>query len=113
MRTEIDLMNPKNRLREGMYGIATIILEDSSQYLTVPTSALAGKSEGGKASVFLVRDGKAHQVPVKIGADDGLRVEIVSGLRPDDSVVLNGGYVADGVHVAPVAAGEAVAKPHS
>jgi RND family efflux transporter MFP subunit len=109
MRTEIDLWNPKNRLREGMYGIATILLQESSGSLTVPTFCLSDKSKGNEGSVFVVRDGKAKLVPVKIGADDGVRVEIVSGLRPEDDVVLNPGLVTDGTPVEPIAAGTSAA----
>jgi RND family efflux transporter MFP subunit len=103
MRTEIDLENPKDRLREGMYGLATIILDPSTQYLTVPTSALTGKTGQGEASVFVIRAGRAHLTPIKIGADDGLRVEVLSNLRPEDEVVLNPTQVTDGVPATAVA----------
>jgi RND family efflux transporter MFP subunit len=102
MRTEVDLPNPKDRLREGMYGITTIILDPSSEHLTVPTASLTGKTGQGEASIFVLRDGRAHLVPVKIGADDGLRVEILSNLGPEDNVILNPGQVADGVPAEPL-----------
>ena len=104
MRTEVDLANPDGKLREGMYGIATIYLEPPSKRLTIPSAALVEKSENGKASVFVVRDGKARQVPVTVGADDAIRVEILSGLSPDDEVILTKGAVSDGTPVAPVRA---------
>ncbi|HMB05724.1 MAG TPA: efflux RND transporter periplasmic adaptor subunit, partial [Isosphaeraceae bacterium] len=99
MRTEIDLPNPDGRLREGMYGIATIILQNNSSHLTVPSSAVTSRSEGGKASVYVVRDGKAHLAPITIGADDGIRVEVLTGLEADDAVVLNSGTASDGMAV--------------
>ncbi|OYV85893.1 MAG: hypothetical protein B7Z73_12700, partial [Planctomycetia bacterium 21-64-5] len=40
MRTEIDLPNPTGRLREGMYGAVTILLEPPTDHLTVPSGAL-------------------------------------------------------------------------
>ena len=43
-----------------------------------------------------------HATQVKTGADDGLRIEIVSGLKPEDQVVLNPGQVTDGVPAEPV-----------
>ncbi len=97
MRTEIWLDNPTDRLREGMYGTATIILDDKSQNLTVPTSCLTGKTGQGEAAVFVFKDGRVHLTPVKIGADDGLRVEIFSGLKPEEDVVRNSGQVTDGI----------------
>ena len=101
MRTEVDLPNDKNLLRNGMYGNVTIWLEKASDALSVPSAALVGESEGGKANLYVVRGGKAHKVAVTIGADDGLHTEIVSGLKPDDDVVVHyRGAIADGIAVA-------------
>jgi hypothetical protein len=36
-----------------------------------------------------VRDGRATLVPVAIGRDFGASVEIVSGLRPSDAIILD------------------------
>lgn len=102
MRTEIDLPNPEGRLREGMYGIATIILNEATESLTVPTCCLTGKSEGGKATVCVLEDGTVKSVPVKIGGDDGLKVEVLSGLKPDANVILSPGLVAPGSPAIPI-----------
>jgi RND family efflux transporter MFP subunit len=103
MRTEIDLPNPDGRLREGMYGVATVILEKNLKNLTVPASAIVDRSDGdsSKAFVYVVRDDKAHKVPVTIGAEDGIRVEIVEGLKEEDRVVLNGRSVSEELAVVP------------
>jgi RND family efflux transporter MFP subunit len=102
MRTEVDLPNPDDRLREGMYGILSIVLDQSAQSLTVPTGCLTGKTGHGKASVFVIRGGRVHQTEVKTGIDNGLRIEILAGLKPEDSVVLDPGLVADGEAAEPV-----------
>jgi HlyD family secretion protein len=97
MRTEIDIPKPSGKLREGMYGTAEITLTPTSDNLSIPSLCLVNVSENGAAFVYVVRDGKAHLVPVKIGADNGLEVEILSGLRPDDEVIANhSGTIADG-----------------
>jgi RND family efflux transporter MFP subunit len=103
MHTEIDLPNPDGRLREGMYGIATVILEKNLKNLTIPVLAVVDRSDGdsSKAFVYVVRDGKAHKVPITIGAEDGIRVEIVEGLKADDMVVLNGRSVSEELAVIP------------
>jgi RND family efflux transporter MFP subunit len=97
MRTEIDLPNPDGKLRRGMYGRVTILLQTGSPTaFTIPSSALAGKSEGTRATVWVVRragadqstNGTAHKIEVKTGADNGLDVEIVGGLNADDLVVV-------------------------
>jgi RND family efflux transporter MFP subunit len=48
----------------------------------------AVKTDQGHAWVFLVQDGKAHQTEVGLGLSDGLSVEIVRGLKPDQVVAL-------------------------
>ena len=37
----------------------------------------------------MVRDGRAELVPIKIGRDYGTEVEVVSGLRPKDAIIVN------------------------
>jgi len=102
MHTEIDLDNPKDKLRPGMYGIAKIILDTPIKSSTLPSSALVGESKDGKADVYVVRQGKAKKVQIVTGADDGLRVEVISGLSPSDEVIVTTGSVAEGFPVAVV-----------
>ena len=100
MRVEIDLPNKERILRDGMYGKVTINLEQSSNGLAVPSSCLTIESESGKASLYVIRDGKAHKVAVSVGDDNGLLTEIRSGLRPGDVVARPlRGSLADGVAV--------------
>jgi len=87
MRIELDLPNPTGKISNGMYGRVTIIL-DKSDLLSVPTSCLVGKSQDGKGSVFVVRNGKALLTPVEIGSDDGLTVSIIKGIVITDDVIL-------------------------
>jgi RND family efflux transporter MFP subunit len=86
MHIEIDLPNPTGKIRNGMFGRVTIILEKSN-LLSVPSSCLVGKFEAGRASVYTVRDGKAVRTPVRYSEDNGIKVGIMSGLKPDDLVV--------------------------
>ena len=41
----------------------------------------------GKGAVYVVRDGKARLVAVKLGSNDGIHVEILDGLAASDEVV--------------------------
>jgi multidrug efflux pump subunit AcrA (membrane-fusion protein) len=36
-----------------------------------------------------VRDGKAILIPIQIGRDYGDTLEVVSGLKPDDQLIVN------------------------
>jgi RND family efflux transporter MFP subunit len=88
MRVEIDLPNPTGKICQGMYGRVTIILEKSANLLSVPSSCLVGPAENGKGKIFIVRGGKAILTSVTIGADNGLRVGILKGLKAGDQVIL-------------------------
>jgi RND family efflux transporter MFP subunit len=105
MRVEIDLPNPDDILRSGMYGRAKIIVEPASENLAVPAASLSyvvGKKTG---NLYVVRDGKAHQLEVKLGTDNGSLVEILSGLQPEDQVIVNATVpLAEGLEVDAAAA---------
>jgi HlyD family secretion protein len=88
MRVEVDLKNTSNELRDGMFGRVTIQLTESTKELSIPSSALLRNGgESQSFSVYVVRNGYAELVPVKIGRDNGIRAEVISGLRPDDLII--------------------------
>lgn len=89
MRVEIDLPNPDGRLREGMYGRASIRLEPIAKRLTIPAGCILDRSDKGQAVVQIVREGKVHRARVQLAAEDGTRVEVASGLRSNDLVILH------------------------
>jgi RND family efflux transporter MFP subunit len=92
LRAEIDVENRDHRLRPGMFARATLDLETRRDALTVPSSALVEAKS--KFFVLVVREGRARRVPVQLGADDGVRAEILSGLGPADQVVRMGAAAA-------------------
>lgn len=99
MHTEIDLENPHDKIRPGMYGIAKIILDAPVKSSTLPAACLVGEAKDGKADVYVVRDGKAKKVQIVIGVDDGLRVDVLSGLSTSDDVIVSTGSVTEGMAV--------------
>ncbi len=101
MRVEIDLDNPNGEIRQGMHGNVKIDLE-TSELPSLPRSCLAAKVVGGKAPVFVVRDGKARQVTVEVGALNSKRVAVTRGLDEKDVVILHPQDVTEGQAVTPV-----------
>jgi multidrug efflux pump subunit AcrA (membrane-fusion protein) len=100
MRAEVDLPNPDDVLRDGMYGTATLHLEPPSSHLRIPSASLIEQDGAGHGAVYVVRDGKAHRVPVLVDKDNGREVEVVSGLTADDEVVVRyNGTIAEGLAV--------------
>jgi len=55
--------------------------------LLLPVNTLLFRSEGLR--VGIVKDGKVALTPVTPGHDFGNQIEIVSGLKPDDQVIIN------------------------
>jgi RND family efflux transporter MFP subunit len=84
---EVDVDNPVGKLLPGAYVFVHLKLPMEVRSVTIPSNTLLFRREG--LQVGLVRNGKAELVPVKIGRDYGGSVEIVSGLTPPDSVILD------------------------
>jgi HlyD family secretion protein len=88
VRVEADIPNPDGTLYPGMYGHASVILEDRPSALTVPATCLVSDPKG--SFVWLVVDGKAHRQGVTTGLNDGKKVEILSGLSGTEEVINSG-----------------------
>ncbi|MBI4717492.1 MAG: efflux RND transporter periplasmic adaptor subunit [Planctomycetes bacterium] len=101
MRTEIDLDNSDGRLMHGMYAQVVVELDERAGALTVPASSLL--TEGKETFVYTVVDNRAARTPVRIGLDDGIRVQITEGLSDASVVVVTGkGLISDGSLLRPV-----------
>jgi RND family efflux transporter MFP subunit len=81
------LDNKDERLRAGQYGEASVRLEDASRRLTVPLAAVSQSS--GQEQVWTIESGTLVRRIVVTGRKDvaGGRVEVLSGLA-DDATVL-------------------------
>jgi multidrug efflux pump subunit AcrA (membrane-fusion protein) len=99
MHVEVDLPNPSGKIRQGMFGKVVILLEKSQNW-SIPTACLSGKTKNGKAFVYVAKSGVARKTPVILGADNGLRVEVLQGLSSQDDIVINPGpRLRDGARV--------------
>jgi HlyD family secretion protein len=74
--------------RVGMTATAAIEVRRATDQLSVPGSALVGRS-GGQA-VFVIDNGKVRLRPVQVAADGEDRVAVASGLREGERVVSRG-----------------------
>src|SRR5262249_10128771 len=87
MRVEIDVPNPGQQLRPGMFGTATLHLRKPAPgAVRLPASCVVA-APGGKRAVYVVRDGKARRAEGQVGHRVGKEVEVLSGLKPADQVV--------------------------
>jgi RND family efflux transporter MFP subunit len=85
--TEVDVDNSAGRLLPGAYVSVHLKLPQVIHSVTVPANALLFRSEGLR--VAAVRNGQAVLLPIAIGRDFGSSIEVVSGLNPSETVVLN------------------------
>ncbi|MSR79371.1 MAG: efflux RND transporter periplasmic adaptor subunit [Gemmataceae bacterium] len=108
LRAEIDVPNPGERLRPGMYVYATL-QGNLPESWVLPTSSLV--KQGENLICFRVVDGKTQKTPVQVGHTDGLSTEILkwqtgpggNWTSPDLSslVCIKGGGIRDGIAVGP------------
>lgn len=87
LMVEVDVDNPNGQLLPGAYVSVHIRLPGKIRSVTVPANTMLFRREGLRVGV--VRDGRVELTPVTIGRDYGSTVEIVSGLRPNDSIVVD------------------------
>jgi len=90
LRTEIDVPNRDGRLFPGSYAQVHFGVNVAAVRLSVPVNTLLFRAEGPRAAV-VGADGKIHLKSVTIGRDYGTEVEILGGLDPSESIVLNPG----------------------
>jgi RND family efflux transporter MFP subunit len=85
---EVEIPNPGNRLKPGMYARVNLTIEQRANALTVPSNALVNID--GKRGVFLAQNNTAAFRGVDIGIEDTARVEVLSGVKDGDRVVTTG-----------------------
>src|SRR5271169_3771602 len=84
---EIDVENPTGTLLTGSYAEVHLAVSTPASTLLIPVNALIFRSEG--LQVAVVSDGKAVLSTVTPGHDFGNQIEIVSGLKPGDKIIIN------------------------
>lgn len=87
----IRLENPGGLLRLGMFLTAQLAVETHANALVVPSQAVY-RDEKGQPRVFRLQGDTAEAASVQLGLETNQRVEILSGLREGETIVLTGGY---------------------
>jgi multidrug efflux pump subunit AcrA (membrane-fusion protein) len=93
---KVELAAPPEGLRSGMSAEVNIVTQRHEGATLVPAAAVAG----GK--LFVVESGRARERAVRTGLHDTRTVEVLEGVRPGERVVVLGGALSDGAHVAAV-----------
>lgn len=89
METEVDVPNPSLLLIPGMYAEVDLQLESKANALSIPVSAV--DLTGTDRQVYRISAGGiVDVVPVKLGLETSTRIELLSGLKEGDLVVVGG-----------------------
>ena len=75
-------------LRPGMFARVAIVYERKLDALQIPRTALLDGD--GPPKVFIVKDGKAAERTVQLGLSNGAYVEVITGLKDGEQVVVVG-----------------------
>ncbi|MGC2767478.1 MAG: efflux RND transporter periplasmic adaptor subunit [Candidatus Acidiferrum sp.] len=86
--TEVDVPNKTGLLLPGGYTQVHLLVHVQGERLAVPVNALLFRSEGLRA-VVIDSNHKVRLQPLDIGRDYGTSLEVLTGLRHDDWIVLN------------------------
>jgi RND family efflux transporter MFP subunit len=84
---EIDVENPTGTLLTGSYAEAHLAVPTQASTFLVPVNTLLFRTEGLR--VGIVKGGKVVLTAVTPGHDFGSQIEIVSGVKSDDQVIIN------------------------
>ena len=97
VRSVID--NPEHDIRPGMIGRVAFVRRLIPDAIAVPLFAIVDK--GGERMVFIENEGVAESRTISIGVIEGGRVQITSGLKVGDHLIVKGHTeVEDGMKVA-------------
>jgi RND family efflux transporter MFP subunit len=98
MTVEVDLPNHDHRLKGGMFARVEVMVGTHKNAVQIPVDALTRLD--ALQYVYVVKDGKALQIPVAVGDRIEDRIEIIKGLTGTEQVIVSGkDLVSDGTPV--------------
>ena len=98
---KIEIANPELAIKPGMFAEAHFVRAKSESAIVVPRNTVLEDTQS--RYVFLAINGVARKTPVMTGIDNGREIEIVSGVKPGEAVIIRGqDFVNDGEQIAVV-----------
>jgi RND family efflux transporter MFP subunit len=100
---EVDVSNPDNVLRPGMYLQVRFVFDRDVMPVMIPAAALATRS-GAQRLALLDGDHQVHYRTVQLGRDFGAEIAVIAGLNGGETIVVHpGDDIPEGTLVEPVA----------
>ena len=87
METEVDFQNPDRKLLPGMYVEASLAQAAKKEVLTIPLEAVQANGTEGTV-LFVNSQNVLEERKVQLGLQGSMRIEVLSGLKLDDRVVI-------------------------
>jgi RND family efflux transporter MFP subunit len=85
---QFDAANPTGELLPGAFAEIHLKLPSSASTFVLPVTALLFRSEGIRVAM-VKNDNRAELIQVTLGRDFGNEVEVVAGLKGDESLIIN------------------------
>lgn len=90
---ELRVPNPDGRILPGMFARVELVKQVFEQALAVPLYAVI--TQGDERFVFVEEGGRAERRSVRLGVLVGWEVQISSGLKPGEKVIVVGHRLVD------------------
>jgi RND family efflux transporter MFP subunit len=91
---EAETPNPRGALRPGSFAKAEIVVQLDDRIVTVPATAVV--TFAGVEKVLTVKDNQTAEIRVTTGRRLGAQVEVVSGIKANQPVVVHPGNLTGG-----------------
>jgi RND family efflux transporter MFP subunit len=91
---EADLPNPSGILRPGAFARADIVINENAPAIFVPASAVVNFA--GLQKIFVIESGKAVEKEISVKRRRGEQVEIESGIKAGELIVVEPGGLRNG-----------------
>lgn len=90
---ELKVHNPDGRILPGMFARVELVKQVFNQALSIPLYAII--TQGDERFVFIEKEGRAEKRSVKLGTLVGWQVQITSGLKAGERVIVVGHRLLD------------------
>lgn len=90
---KVAIDNPEGKIKPGMFAKVEMATESRTHVLAVNSEAIVTKNE--KLFVYVVENEQAVEKEVSTGLDTGAMVEVITGLNPEEYVIIKGQTLVD------------------
>ena len=87
----VQMANPGGHLKPGVSVHTSIVAETLTNAIIVPPAALLPSAEGETVLMVVGADSVAHERKVEVGVRETDKVQILSGVKPGEKVIIVGG----------------------